>query len=124
MNNPCQLIDEWVPSHTRKRCADYVLKMQRRLDKAVRDNDVDRIRHITYLLSRRSLAVRIVAIERVTRTNTGKHTAGVDGVTTPSKRKEADRFRRQLLEKVDGRKSPSPIRRIYALRVKLIVTNS
>jgi RNA-directed DNA polymerase len=87
--------------------------MQRRLDKAVRDNDVDRIRHITYLLSRRSLAVRIVAIERVTRTNTGKHTAGVDGVTTPSKRKEADRFRRQLLEKVDGRKSPSPIRRIY-----------
>ena len=39
MNNqlidPCQPIDEWVDLPTRKRCENYVLKMQRRLDKAV-----------------------------------------------------------------------------------------
>jgi len=48
MNNQtidtCQPIDEWVDIHTRKRCEEYVLKMQRKLDKAVRDNNVDRIR--------------------------------------------------------------------------------
>ncbi len=117
MNNqviaPCQPIDEWVDIHTRKRCEEYVLKMQRKLDKAVSDNNVDRIRHITYLLSRCSKAVRIVAIEKVTRTNKGKHTGGVDGVATPESREEADKFRIKLLDKVNINKKPSPIRRVY-----------
>jgi RNA-directed DNA polymerase len=86
--------------------------MQRRLDKAVRDQELDRIRHLTYLLSRRSQAVKIVAIDRVTRINEGKHTAGVDGVKTPRDRKEADEFRKQLLTRVNIRKRPSPIRRV------------
>ena len=43
--NPCQPSRERVDGLSRKRCADYMLKMQRRLDKAVRDNDQDRIRH-------------------------------------------------------------------------------
>lgn len=47
MNNACQPSDEWVDFHTLKRCEDYTIKIQRRLDKAVRDNDTDRIRHIT-----------------------------------------------------------------------------
>jgi len=110
---PCQPSGEWVDGDNRKRCADYVLKMQRRLDKAVSDNDQDRIRHIIYLLSRCSEAVRIVAIERVTRINKGKHTAGVDGISTPRDRQEANAFRRQLLEEVDVRKRPSPIRRTF-----------
>ena len=113
MNNPCQPSDEWVDFHTLKRCEDYILKMQRRLDKAVRDNDIDRIRHITYLLSRRSESVRILAIERVTRTNNGKHTAGVDGVKTPRDKQLADMFRRRLLKDIDVRRKPSPIRRTY-----------
>jgi len=87
--------------------------MQRRLDKAVSDRNQDRIRHITYLLSRRSQAVKIVAIERVTRTNAGKHTAGVDGIATPKDRAEADRLRQRLLAEVDIRKRPLPIRRVY-----------
>jgi len=56
MNNACQPSDEWVDFHTLKRCEDYTSKMQRRLDKAVRDNDIDRIRHITYLLSRKAFS--------------------------------------------------------------------
>ena len=48
--SPCQPSGAWVDGDSRTRCADYVLKMQRRLDKAVSDNDQDRIRHITYLL--------------------------------------------------------------------------
>ena len=113
MIDPCQPIDGWINLHARKECEAYVLKKQRQLDKAVRDRDVDRIRHITYLLSRCSRAVRIVAIERVTRTNSGKHTAGVDGVTTPKPRKDADLFRDKLLSKVKNDKMPSPIRRVY-----------
>ena len=110
---PCQPAQEWVDFHTRQRCEAYVLKMQRRLDKAVSDRNQDRIRHITYLLSRRSHAVKIVAIERVTRTNAGKYTAGVDGIATPKDRVAADRLRQRLLAEVDIRKRPSPIRRVY-----------
>lgn len=113
MTDTCQPKDKWVDFHARKRCEDYVLKMQRRLDKAVRDGNVDRIRQITYLLSRCSEAVKIVAIERVTRINTGKYTAGVDGVVTPDKREEADKFRRNLLNTISFNKPPSPIRRVY-----------
>jgi RNA-directed DNA polymerase len=113
MNNACQPSDEWVDFHTLKRCEDYTFKMQRRLDKAVRDNDIDRIRHITYLLSRRSFAVKILSIERVTRNNKGKHTAGVDGIKTPKDKQLADMFRRRLLQKIDIKKRPSPIRRTY-----------
>jgi RNA-directed DNA polymerase len=113
MNNPCQPSDEWVDFHRLKRCQDYVFKTQRRLDKAVRDNDIDRIRHITYLLSRRSESVRILAIQRVTRTNNGRHTAGVDGVRTPTDKPLADMFRRKLLGAVDVMRKPSPIRRTY-----------
>lgn len=113
MAHPCQPSREWVDGLALKRCAAYVLKMQRRLDEVVSDNDQDRIRHITYLLSRRSEAVRIVAIERVTRTNGGKHTAGIDGVATPRDSQEADRFRRGLLENLDMRKRPSAIRRVF-----------
>ena len=112
MIDPCQPIDEWVDIHTRRRCETYVLKMQRKLDKAVRDRDVDRIRYITYLLSRCSEAVKIVAIERVTRTNTGKHTAGIDGVKTPDDTESADKFRNRLIKKVRCDKIPSPIRRV------------
>lgn len=113
MNNACQPSDEWVDFHTLKRCEDYTIKMQRRLDKAVRDNDIDRIRHITYLLSRRSSAVKILAIERVTRNNNGKHTAGIDGIKTPKDKPLADMFRRRLLQKINIDKKPSPIRRTY-----------
>jgi RNA-directed DNA polymerase len=113
MNNACQPSDEWVDFHTLKRCEDYTFKMQRRLDKAVRDNDIDRIRHITYLLSRRSSAVKILAIERVTRNNNGKHTAGLDGIKTPKDKPLADVFRRRLLQKINIDKKPSPIRRTY-----------
>ncbi|MFB3040523.1 MAG: group II intron reverse transcriptase/maturase, partial [Candidatus Poribacteria bacterium] len=103
----------WIDLHARKECETYVLKKQRQLDKAVRDKNVDRIRFITYLLSRCSRAVRIVAIERVTRTNSGKHTAGVDGVATPKSREDADKFRSNLLGMVKSNKMPSPIRRVY-----------
>jgi len=45
MNNrnidTCQPIDEWVDPYTLQRCKDYVLKMQRRLDKASRHVTID-----------------------------------------------------------------------------------
>ena len=117
MNNqlidPCQPTNEWIDAHTRKKCSDYVLKMQRQLDKAVRDNDMDRIRHLSYLLSRRSKAVRIVAIDRVTKTYGGKYAAGVDGVKTPKQKAEADKFRKHLYDTIKIDKTPSPSKRIY-----------
>jgi RNA-directed DNA polymerase len=91
--------------------------MQRRLDKAVADGDKRKIRYFTYLLTRRSQAVRILAVHRVTVQNEGKKTPGVDGMRILDDRvQEAchnnQRVRQQLLS-VNVRKKPQPIRRTY-----------
>ena len=62
-----------------RRCEYYVSSMQRKLDKAVKDNDRRKIQWFTHLLTRRSRAVKILAINRVTKVNKGRHTPGVDG---------------------------------------------
>lgn len=95
-------------------CENYVFTMQKRLDKAVANNDHTAIRNIFTILVRRSRAVKILAVYRVTYKNTGKKTAGVDGISIPQGTREStDYIRHQLLKAIDIKKKPSSIKRTY-----------
>ena len=94
-----------------KACYDYVLETQKNLDGMVESNDINGIHRLFDLLTRRSEAVKILAVNKVTRINTGKHTAGTDGVKTP-RGKEGDNFRLNLLSEIDISQKPNPIRRV------------
>ncbi len=98
----------------RKRCAKYVLPMQRKLDKAVANGEKGKIRHISYLLTRISKAVKIMATQRVT-DNSGRSTAGVDGVKIPKRigTVKKNQLKVELIKQVDVRKKPDAIRRTY-----------
>ncbi len=98
----------------RKRCTKYVLSMQRKLDKAVANGEKGKIRHISYLLTRISKAVKIMATQRVT-DNSGRSTAGVDGVKIPKRigTVKKNQLKAELMKQVDVRKKPDAIRRTY-----------
>ena len=86
----------------------------RKDDEAVPDNDYENIRNIFTILATCSRAVKILAIWRITNRNTGKNTAGVDGVSIPKgTREETDNLRYRLLNEVNIRKKPDPIKRTY-----------
>jgi len=107
-----------------RNCEKYVSSMQKKLDRAVavrlwssgfiRDNNKSDIRWFTHILSKKSKAVRILAVHRVTTLNQGKYTAGVDGVKMVRGRKgRNDKLKLSLLKDINISKKPSPIRRVY-----------
>lgn len=97
-----------------KACEKYVCSIQRKLDKAVADNNKSNIRWYTHILSHKSRAVKILAVYRVTSLNQGKYTAGTDGVKLVKGRtKENGELRLAFLENINIKKKPSPIKRIF-----------
>ena len=97
-----------------RNCEKYVSKIQGKLDKVVADNNKSKIRWFTYLLSHKSRAVKVLAVYRVTYQNQGKYTAGVDGVKLEkSKTKGNGELRMELLNNIDIKKKPAPIRRVF-----------
>ena len=56
-----------------------------KLDKAVANDDKDLIRWYVHVLSKKSRAVKILAVNRVCQINSGRHTAGVDGIAMPQR---------------------------------------
>lgn len=63
---------------------------------------------------RRSRAVKILAVYRITYINKGKKTAGVDGVSIPNlPKKETDKIRLKLLSEINIKKIPDAIKRVY-----------
>ena len=94
-------------------CERYVRGVQRKLDRAVADGDDTRIRGYVHLLSKKSRAVKILAIHRVCEMNSGKHTAGIDGFAMPPNKKERRKLMESLIHEIDIDKKPSPIRRVY-----------
>ncbi len=58
-----------------RNCEQYVFSIQQRLDRAVATNDVKQIIHILDLLIKRSIAVKTLAVHRITIRNQGKYTA-------------------------------------------------
>lgn len=96
-----------------RRCKRYVLRIQRRLDKAVADDNTAKIRHLTYLLSKRSEAVKILSVYQVCKVNDGRHTAGIDGMKISKDRETAKSQMVMLLKEVDIRSKPKTIRRVF-----------
>ena len=96
-----------------RNCQRYILSIQKRLDRAVATNNSKRIRHLTDLLTKKSRAVKTLAVYRITTENTGKNTAGVDGISTPKDKVKRDNFRYKILSEIDIRKKPDPIKRVY-----------
>lgn len=113
-NSSCQPEETDIfGSHNRRRCESYVRIIQGRLDKAVADNHKEKIRWYVHLLTKRSRAAKILAIYHVTAQNHGRHTPGVDGLgMVKGSRKENQKIRRTLLEMINIKKKPSPIRRV------------
>jgi len=66
-------------------------------------------------LSKRSRAVEVLAVWKITKVNTGKRTAGVDGVRIPSNTTiiEQDKIRFRLLDEISVTRKPSPIKRVW-----------
>ena len=97
-----------------KACEKYVSLIQGKLDKAVADNNKSKIRWFTHLLSHKSRAVKILAVYRVTYLNQGKYTAGTDGVKlVKGKSKDNGELRVELLNSINIKKKPSPIKRVF-----------
>lgn len=96
-------------------CEEYVFSMQQRLDRAVANNNFVGIRNTFDILIRRSHAVKVLAVWRITSQNAGRNTAGVDNVCIPkgAGRKKTDRIRHKMLNSINTRRKSDPIRRTY-----------
>jgi len=82
-------------------CERYVLSIQRRLDKAVANDDEPRIKWYTHILMKKSRAVKVLAVSRICKDNKGRHTAGVDGKAIPKDKSEAKVMMIELYNEID-----------------------
>ena len=85
----------------------HVFRLQKQIYQATQRGDVRRVRKLQNLLSK-SWYARLLAVRRVTQENTGKHTAGIDGVKSL---KAPERLQLAHELKLDGK--ASPLRRIW-----------
>ena len=86
-----------------------VFRLQRRIYRAARRNDVKRVHDLQWLLLC-SWSARCLAVRRVTQDNRGRRTPGVDGVASLTPR--------QRMRMVDDLQdltnhTPAPLRRVY-----------
>ena len=84
-------LDVFSPENL-SRCIEHVRGIQRKLDKAVANGDKNQIRWFVHLLSKKSKAVKTLAVHRICEVNSGKHTVGVDGIAMPRDRGECNVF--------------------------------
>ena len=85
----------------------FVQKLQKHIYTASRSNDIKRVRRFQHLLMN-SYNAKLLAVRRVTQDNTGKKTAGVDGITILSPKQRLDLA--AILKLGSG---ASPIRRVW-----------
>lgn len=77
-----KVTEEWKDVNWRK-VERYVSKLQKRIYAASRCGNIRKVRKLQKTLMR-SWSNRVLAVRRVTQDNTGKKTAGVDGVKSLS----------------------------------------
>ena len=120
-NNSCKadIASDKIASNTFsikniRKCENYVETMQKRLDEAVASNNKAKIRTIFTILTKRSFAVKVLAVWRITYLNSGKNTAGVDNVKIPqAERSLQNAIRYRLLKAINIKSKPEAIRRVY-----------
>ena len=83
-----------------RNCQRYVMRIQQSLDKAVADGCHTNIRYYSYLLGKRSKAVKILSVYKVCYVNSGRHTAGIDGVSISKDREIANPEMLSLLDNI------------------------
>ena len=112
---PCQTtgFDDIFSPLSIKRFENRVRSIQMKLDKAVANDDKDLIRWYVHLLSKKSRAVKILAIHKVCEVNSEKYTAGVDGIAMPRDRTERLRMMESFIDTIDITTQPLPIKRVY-----------
>ena len=89
---------------------EYVFKLQTKIYKASKDNDVKQLRRLQDTLIQ-SWRARSLAVRRVTMDNTGKDTPGVDGIKS-LKPKERVSLIQRLKRNLKG-KNAKPLRRVH-----------
>lgn len=114
VNTPCPTAGhDMFSKPNRDICERYVHGIQGKLDKAVADGNKTLIRSLIRILCNSSKAVRILAVYKICEINRGRYTAGVDGMSIPEDRTERRKLMEELVNTIDIRKTPSPIRRVY-----------
>ena len=97
-----------------RECSKYVRTIQMRLDKAVENDDKSKIKFYTHILSKRSRAAKILAVNRICKENDGRYTAGTDGIAmSKDDRNINTQQMKNLLESIDITAKPDTIRRVY-----------
>ncbi len=106
MNTKLNSMYEWndIPFSKLER---NIYKLQKRIYKASRRDDVKLVRRLQRLLIK-SQAAKLIAVRRVTQDNQGKKTAGVDGVKSLSPKQ-----RLALVNKLKLGSKASPTRRVW-----------
>lgn len=84
-----------------------VFKLQKRIYRASLENDLKKVHSLQRLLLE-SRSAKMLAVKRVTQLNTGKKTAGIDGVKSLS---QSQRLKLANELKIEGKSSP--VRRIW-----------
>ena len=95
------------------KCRQYVLRIQRRLDQAIANDNQSKIRLFSYLLGKRSKSVKILAVYNVCRVNSGRFTAGVDGMAISEDKNVAEEQMISLLDEINITSKPKSIRRVF-----------
>lgn len=94
-----------------KKAEKYVDKIQKRIYRAESEGDYRKVRDLQRLLGR-SAYVQLLAIRRVTQTNKGKRTAGIDGFRALSDKQRMDLFYKIRNRNINLHK-PKPALRKY-----------
>ena len=94
-----------------KKAEKYVDKIQKRRYRAESEGDYRKVRDLQRLLGR-SAYVQLLAIRRVTQTNKGKRTAGIDGFRALSDKQRMDLFYKIRNRNINLHK-PKPALRKY-----------
>ena len=107
-------VDDTFDVRNTRRCQRYVRSIQRKLDRAVATGDCARIRWYVHLFCKVSRAAKVVAVWNITSLNSGRTTAGVDGVAMPRATSVAtqNQIRHNLLEGLNVESKPQPIKRV------------
>ena len=110
---PNEVYDTLDVRNTRQ-CQRSVRSIQRKLDRAVATGDCARIRRYVHLLCKVSRAAKVVAVWKITSLNSGRTTAGVDGVAMPRATSVAtqNQIRHDLLEGLNVESKPQLIKRV------------
>jgi RNA-directed DNA polymerase len=84
-----------------------VFKLQKRIYRATINGETTKAQRLQRLLQS-SKSAKLLAVRRVTQDNSGKKTAGIDGIKSLKPNERVD-----LVENLNWKKAPKPVRRIY-----------